>query len=201
MDDFLLPDGRQVTIRPIREDDHDRLRDHHARLSPESRYRRFLASKPELTEADARYLVQVDGHDHFALVAAAAGEPEQPLVGVARYIRIPNEPEAAEFAVVVVDDYQGQGLAGELMARLADVAVAHGINRFRATMLVDNVAIHRVAEKLAAGPVRRWTSGSVAEIELELAAAQPAAVLPFPPRPVADADGTTPAIIGACAGG
>jgi RimJ/RimL family protein N-acetyltransferase len=205
-----LTDGRWVAIRPIREDDHDRLRAHHLRLSPESRYRRFLASKPELTDADARYLVEVDGHDHLALVATAIDEPGEPIVGVARYIRIPGEPDAAEYAVVVADDHQRQGLAGELMGRLAVAAAARGISRFRATMLADNVAIRRVTEKLAAGPVRRWTTGMVSEVEIELAAAQAqgeaeaeaeaqADIVPFPAprRPVAvDA----PAIIAACAG-
>ena len=87
-----LNDGRQVAIRPIGPDDHERLRASHARLSPESRYRRFLATKPELTSADARYLVEIDGSDHFALVATLPDEPDEPIVAVARYIRLPDDP-------------------------------------------------------------------------------------------------------------
>jgi hypothetical protein len=56
--------------------------------------------------------------------------------------------------------------------------------RFEATMLADNVAIHRVAAKLAAGPLARRQLGSVAEMEIELAV---------------PSDGP-PAIIAACAG-
>ena len=75
MDVHALTDGRQVGIRPIRADDAVRLREAHTRLSPETRYRRFLAAKPQLSAADSRYLVEVDGSDHFALVATAmAGE-------------------------------------------------------------------------------------------------------------------------------
>jgi RimJ/RimL family protein N-acetyltransferase len=200
VDLYTLRDSRQVAIRPIGPDDHERLRASHARLSPESRYRRFLATKPELSTADTRYLVEVDGADHFALVATLPDEPDDPIVAVARYIRLPTDPDAAEFAIVVGDDFQRQGLAGELMARLAHAAVIHGITRFRATMLADNLAIHRVTEQLAAGPVKRHTVGSVSEVEIELAAAHETAALPVAPGPAAAVDGTAPAIIAACAG-
>jgi RimJ/RimL family protein N-acetyltransferase len=194
-----LNDGRQVAIRPIGPDDHERLRASHARLSPESRYRRFLATKPELTSADARYLVEIDGSDHLALVATLPDEPGEPIVAVARYIRLPDDPGAAEYAVVVGDDYQRQGLASELMARLAHAAAARGVKRFRATMLADNLAIHRVTSKLAAGPLKRRQLGSLSELEIELAVARDwAGVAPASPQP---ANGhPARAIIAACAG-
>jgi hypothetical protein len=66
VDLHLLHDGRKVQIRPIRADDAEWLRASHARLSPESRYRRFLGAKPALSEADARYLVEIDGADNVA---------------------------------------------------------------------------------------------------------------------------------------
>lgn len=179
----VLPDGRTVAIRPIRPDDGDRLRASHARLSPESRYRRFLAAKPELSSSDARYLVDVDGSDHVAFVATRPDEAGEPIVGVARYIRFESDPGAAEFAVVVSDDYQRQGLGLELMRRLAGAAVANGVDRFRATMLADNVAIQRLSDALAAGPVRRRFEGSLIEVEFELPGARRAAdVIPFPTR-------------------
>jgi RimJ/RimL family protein N-acetyltransferase len=198
MECHTLNDGRKVAIRPIGPDDHERLRASHARLSPESRYRRFLATKPELTSADARYLVEIDGSDHLALVATLPDEPDEPIVAVARYIRLPDDPAAAEFAIVVGDDYQRQGLAGELMKRLADAAVARGVKRFRATMLADNIAIQRVTAKLAARPLERRQRGSLSEVEIELTpnddAATPSAARRPGPRDPA------PAIIAACAG-
>jgi RimJ/RimL family protein N-acetyltransferase len=198
VDRYELSDGTQVGIRSIGPDDHDRLRAHHARLSPETRYRRFLASKPELTKADTHYLVDVDGTDHFALVATLPEEPGEPIIAVARAIRIPTLPHVAEFAIVVADDYQRQGLAGELMRRLAREAVARGITRFQATMLADNLAIRRLTESLASGPARRWTEGTVAEMEIDLAAAQDADVVPFPlVAAVSEDDGEPPAMIAA----
>jgi RimJ/RimL family protein N-acetyltransferase len=195
VDFYTLNDGREVAIRPIAADDQQRLRASHARLSPESRYRRFLAAKPELSTADARYLVEIDGSDHLALVATVPDEPDEPIVAVARYIRLPDDPTAAEYAVVVGDDYQRQGLASELMTRLAQAATAHGITRFQATMLADNVAIRRVTAKLAAGPLKFRERGSLSEVEIELAMAGDPAISPpgTNRRPAR-------AIIAACAG-
>jgi RimJ/RimL family protein N-acetyltransferase len=193
-----LNDGRKVAIRPIGPDDHERLRASHARLSPESRYRRFLATKPELTSADARYLVEIDGSDHLALVATLPDEPDEPIVAVARYIRLPDDPAAAEFAIVVGDDYQRQGLAGELMTRLARAAVARGVKRFRATMLADNIAIQRVTANLAAGPLKRRQHGSLSEVEIELTPSDAATSTPSARR--TGSAGPAPAIIAACAG-
>jgi RimJ/RimL family protein N-acetyltransferase len=201
VDDHTLNDGRTVAIRPIGPDDHERLRASHARLSPESRYRRFLATKPELTSADARYLVEIDGCDHLALVATLPHEHDEPIVAVARYIRLPDDPATAEFAIVVGDDYQRQGLADELMKRLAHAAVARGVTRFQATMLTDNIAIQRVTANLAAGPLNRRQLGSLSEVEIELVVGGDAAAAALPSRGRrTGSEGPAPAIIAACAG-
>ncbi len=158
-----------VEIRPIRADDGVRLRASHARLSPESRYRRFLAAKPTLTEADARYLVEVDGRDHVALVATAAVDGvDGEIVAVARFVRLPAEPDTAELAIVVADAYQRRGLATELLRDLAAVATEREITRFRATMLADNIAIQRMLERLAVGEVSCRRRGSVTEMQITL---------------------------------
>ena len=165
-----------ISIREIRADDHDRLRDHHDRLSPESRYRRFLAAKPRLTSADARYLVEIDGRDHFALVATlpAGGDADERIVAVARFVRFPDNRDVAELAIVVNDDFQGQGMGSELVQRLAAAAVERGVRRFRATMLSDNLAIHRLLEGLADGPVERRRLGGLSEMEFSLPGADDA---------------------------
>ncbi len=205
MGTHVLHDGRRVTIREIRADDGERLRASHARLSPESRYRRFLAAKPELTTADARYLVEIDGSDHVALVATLppAVDPEEPIVAVARYIRTLGDPDVAEFAIVVGDAYQRQGLGRALTRCLAAAAVSRRIRRFRATMLADNVAIHQLLEALAAGPARRTRTGTISELEIDLPAGDAATVVALPRR-AAEVSGSTergaPAIIAACAG-
>jgi RimJ/RimL family protein N-acetyltransferase len=171
VDLYLLHDGTPVEIREIRSDDGERLQASHVRLSPESRYRRFLGAKPTLSESDARYLVEVDGCLHYALVATTAVDGHQgEIVAVARFIALPDTPGTAEFAIVVGDAYQRQGLASGLMDRLAAAARARGIERFRAVMLSDNVAIRRLLERLAAGSVQTHVRGAMTEIEIGLTA-------------------------------
>jgi RimJ/RimL family protein N-acetyltransferase len=164
---YALNDGTEVRIRPIRADDSGRLRASHARLSPESRYRRFLGPKPELTRADARYLAELDGCDHFALVATLDDE-EGSIVAVTRFIRIPGEPNLAEFAIVVGDAYQGQGLATEMTAQLVRAAARRGITRFRASILTDNLPARRLLVGLAEGAPRERRAGSTSELEIDL---------------------------------
>jgi RimJ/RimL family protein N-acetyltransferase len=150
MDPIRLRSGRDVWIRPITPDDAHALKLAYARLSPRSKYQRFLAPKPYLSASDTRYLTEVDGTDHYALVATPADEPNL-IIGVGRYVRLPDDPLAAEFAIVVGDDFQGEGLATELLERLATVARSAGVERFTATMLAENRPAHRLMHRLAAG--------------------------------------------------
>ena len=165
---YLLNDGGAVEIRPIRHDDSERLQEAHSRLSPESRYRRFLGAKPILSASDVEYLVDIDGSDHFALVATVPGGGEESIVAVARFVRLADDRAAAEFAIVVGDPYQRQGLASELLARLAASARERRIERFRGTILSDNIAIHRLIERFAGDEITVLRRGSLTEVEFPL---------------------------------
>ena len=89
-----LNDGTQVRIRPIRPDDKSLLETALGQLSDETVQRRFLAPKPRFTGTDLRYLTEVDGRDHYALVGVLADRPDV-LVGVGRWIRDPGRPDRA----------------------------------------------------------------------------------------------------------
>src|SRR3954465_14766129 len=85
-----LTDGTEVALREIRADDKALLAAGHARLSEASRLKRFLGPKPKLTASDLRYLTEVDGVNHYAVVALVGGH----IVGVARWVRLPRGPAA-----------------------------------------------------------------------------------------------------------
>jgi acetyltransferase len=175
-----LADGTRVRIRPIRPGDKALLADGLARLSPESARRRFLAAKPRFSAAELRYLTEVDGHDHVALVAVLASDPGC-LVAVARSVRLREQPDTAEMAVVVGDPWQGLGLGAAVSEALADAVLHTGVRRIAATMLGDNVAARRLLRRIAgrlegdggdAVPVLRdgGVRGGVREVTVELAA-------------------------------
>lgn len=148
-----LSDGTELLVRHIRPDDKRLLVDGLARLSPESTYRRFLSPKQRFSSGELRYLTEIDGSDHVALVALFPDDPDH-LAAVARFVRLADDPEAAEAAIVVGDDVQGRGLGKLLAHRLADEARERGIRRFEATILGDNRPAHRlmaaIAERLTA---------------------------------------------------
>jgi RimJ/RimL family protein N-acetyltransferase len=164
-----LPDGTQILIRPIEATDKLRLSVALSRLSRETIRARFLAAKPRLTSAELRYLTEVDGHDHIALVATLASDPES-IVAVARCVRFSDAPDTAEFAIVVGDPLQGRGLGSLLARELAAAARSAGIRRFSATMAGENVAVRRLIAHFTRTLEHEHVSHGVREVVVELAA-------------------------------
>jgi GNAT superfamily N-acetyltransferase len=138
-DPAVLRDGSAVLIREVQAGDAPLLADGFARLSFESRQLRFLTGKPNLTTAELRYFTEIDHHDHEALGALDPADGRG--LGVARYIRDAEDPERAEVAVTVVDDWQRRGLGTELLGRLADRARQEGVRHFTALVASDNSAV------------------------------------------------------------
>ena len=132
-----LRDGARVRLRPIAAEDKALLAASFERLSEQSRYRRFLTAKSKLSAAELAYLVDdVDHSDHEAITAL---DPESgAMLGIARYVRSKEDPEAAEVAVTVADDWQGRGLGRALLDRLTYRARREGIRRFSALVLGEN---------------------------------------------------------------
>lgn len=164
-----LPDGTRAVLRPIRAQDKEALRDAFGRLSPESVRTRFLTTKSHLTQADLVYLTEVDDRDHVAVVAVLAERPSM-IVGVGRFVRLAEDPAAAEAAIAVGDPWQGMGLGRHLGLVLADLARARGIRRFTATLLAENVAAHRIFAAISAR-LRTEVHGGVEELVVELGVA------------------------------
>lgn len=143
-----LGNGLRLCLRPIQASDRELLVEGLAALSPRSARLRFLAAKPRLSARELDYLTAVDGRDHIALVAVTPAPPPL-LYGVARCVRLPDQPRAAEVAVVVRDDAQGLGLGAALLRALRNAAVAVGIERFVATVFGDNLAVQRLLARVA----------------------------------------------------
>ena len=162
-----LTGGLEVVVRPIRPSDKELLATGLARLSELSIHRRFLGPKPRLSKRELRYLTEVDGVNHHAVVAAAPAWDDA-IVASARWVRLAEDPLAAEAAIVVADPLQGQGLGRFLARELADAARARGIRRIHASMLSENppaMALMRViAERLSDGGHDHGVHEVVAEL-------------------------------------
>jgi GNAT superfamily N-acetyltransferase len=131
-----------IHIRPLTSDDRERLADAFARLSDETRRRRFLSAATRLSERDLDALTGMDHHGHEALAAVAPRTGA--IVGVARYIRLPRQPGAAEVAIAVDDAWQRRGIGRRLLTKLVDHARGEGVSHLTAYVGADN------------GPVRSW---------------------------------------------
>ncbi|MGZ4590646.1 MAG: N-acetyltransferase family protein [Actinomycetes bacterium] len=143
----VLRDGSAVQIRQVRGTDAPLLADGFNRLSAESRRLRFLTPKTQLSQEELRYFTDVDHHDHEAIVALGR---DGRGAGVARFVRDAEDPQAAEIAVTIVDDWQGRGLGTELLATLTERAHQEGIHRFTAIVAVDNLAMTALLRRLRA---------------------------------------------------
>jgi RimJ/RimL family protein N-acetyltransferase len=173
-DRLELRDGRRLRIRPIEREDRDRFRRLLARMAPESRYRRYFSPKPELSERELSYLVDVDHVHHVAL--AAVDETDGSLVAAARYVEPADQPGVAEIAIEVADDLHGHGIGTALAVRTLERARANGITRVVATTLRENAAARALLRHLNFRP--RASRGSEIELELELTQAPQSSPVP-----------------------
>jgi acetate---CoA ligase (ADP-forming) len=165
--DVVLNDGTTLRLRtPVQGDAID-IQALYESLSPESRYLRFHGWGR--TDAVAREYAEADGVDRLALIARQGGR----VVAAAAYDRL-REPEAAEVAFTVADDFHGRGVASRMLEQLADIAGARGIRRFEAEVMADNVAMLRVFER-AGFELRR--SGGFDEVVVSFDVAPLEAVL------------------------
>jgi GNAT superfamily N-acetyltransferase len=160
-----LRDGAQVLVRQGTSADRELLVRSFERLTPESRYRRFLAPMPELSEQMLRTLTEIDHHDEEAIVAVDAETAEG--LGVARYVRSKVRRDLAEVAVTVIDDWQGRGLGTLLLRVLSARAREEGISSFAALILATNEhSIQLLGQLDAVRVVHR--DGGMVEVEVAI---------------------------------
>jgi RimJ/RimL family protein N-acetyltransferase len=163
-DPLVLADGRRLQIRPIERQDRDRLRRLFMRLTPESRYRRYLSPKPTLSERELDHLLDIDHVHHEAL--AAVDETNGSFVAAARYVQLPDQPDVADVAIEVADDLHRQGIGTALAIRTLERARANGFTRVSAITLHDNRPARALLRRLHFSP--RSSRGYEAQFELQL---------------------------------
>jgi succinyl-CoA synthetase alpha subunit/RimJ/RimL family protein N-acetyltransferase len=137
--DVLLADGRAAHLRPIVADDAEALVDFYDhRVSSESKYMRFFAPYPTLSQRDVERFTHVDYVERVAFVVTLAGD----IIAVGRYDRV--DEEQAEVAFLVADAHQGRGLGQLLLEHLAQAGRERGLQRFVAEVLPENVRMIQI---------------------------------------------------------
>lgn len=134
-----------IRIRPIRSGEVDRHAAFIRSLSAETRRRRFLGAVRDLPIPVVQRLTDVDGVERMTLVAQECGRDDASWAGVALYVA---DGDRCEFAVVVHDDWQGQGVGRQLLSALLAHAAAAGWTEIEGEVLRDNVPMLKLAASL-----------------------------------------------------
>ncbi|MER6577131.1 GNAT family N-acetyltransferase [Nonomuraea sp. NPDC001023] len=157
-----LADNTEVDVRPLTPAFREAVRDLHDRCTPASRRFRYFTAMPSLPPRMFDRLCDRDRGE--SVVACHDGQ----VIALAS-LMYRADPGAAELAFLVEDGWQGRGLGAALARILIDAARNHGFAEIRATMLSDNMRMHRLMARLGAA-VGPTDDPGVIEARLSVAA-------------------------------
>ncbi len=163
-----LEDGTPILIRPLQPEDKDDILSGFERISPHSRYLRYSSAGAKLTADDLDTLTCDDETRCLALGAADLSKPGMHGMGVARYVRCDDEPNCAEIAMVVVDEYQGRGLGSLLLDLLIAIARKNGFDALCGYVLPENRTMVRMLRRVNA--TLKHLPGGIIRMDIPLVA-------------------------------
>ena len=165
---WQLPDGTDVSVRPIRPEDAEIEQNFILNLSPESKYFRFMQSMEKLTPLMLARFTQIDYDREMALIAVTNEHtPNAHILGVVRYVSNPDK-QSCEFALTVADDWQKRGIGRQLMQRLMTVARDRGIEIMEGEVLSNNSKMLRLCERLGFRAVRNADEPDIVTVRRHL---------------------------------
>jgi acetyltransferase len=149
---WTMPDGTQVTIRPIRPEDEPLMAKFHETLSERSVYFRYFHAM-RLTQRIAHERLTrmcfIDYEREMALVVLRKKQEseEREILAVGRLITVHGTREG-EFAILVSDNWHHRGLGNELLKRLVEIGRKEKLTRIFGDILPENRDMLRVCDKL-----------------------------------------------------
>lgn len=167
MTHWQLPGGNDVIIRPIRPEDAELTQDFVSSLSEEAKYFRFMDAVKALSPTLLASLTQIDYTREMALLALTEIDGREVELGVARYAMTPDG-ESCEFALVVSDAWQKQGIGHKLMGVLMDVARSKGVQTMEGEVLKTNHPMLKLVQALGFHSVPHPEDDSVRRVTREL---------------------------------
>lgn len=154
--DVVLRDGTTAHLRPITPADAQALQEMHKHQSEASVYLRYFTYKSALTPKELERFTNVDHHDRVAFTVHRGAK----IIGVGRYDRL-DDPQDAEVAFNVSDEYQGTGIGSILLEHLAAAARENDISRFTAEVLPENRKMLTVFSEAGYAVARHFEDGVV----------------------------------------
>jgi acetyltransferase len=143
---FTLKDGSRVLLRPIRPEDEPMEAEMFTKFSERTQQYRFFQPIKDISHELMIRFTQID-YDREIAIIGELKSPEGPkMIGVARLIADPYN-ETAEFAIVVADPWQYQGLGSKLTNFVLQLAQKRGLKKIFAEMLGENTAMIHILEK------------------------------------------------------
>jgi acetyltransferase len=144
---WRTPAGADLLIRPVGADDAAREVRFLESLSPQTRYERVFSHRGLLQPGELRQLVRFDIRREIALLAAVGEKPHEEIVAVAR-LKKGADGGPCEFALVVGDAWQRQGVGERLLRRLLAVARLAGIGRVSGVTMATNASMKALCRKV-----------------------------------------------------
>jgi acetyltransferase len=147
-----MRNGTPLTLRPIRPEDEPLMVRFHQTLSQQSVYQRYFHVLDLSRRVEHERLIRRCFNDYDREIALVAEQRDDAngateIVGIGRLVRIPGSDEA-EFAILISDAVQGQGLGTELLRQLVEIGRAEGVHRITADILPDNRGMQHIAKAL-----------------------------------------------------
>jgi acetyltransferase len=143
--------GLPLLVRPIRPEDEPLMVRFHGTLSEEAVYLRYLDHlllDQRIAHQRLARLCFIDYSREMALVAERGSEDIEPaIVAVARLVHTGTAGQA-EFALLVADAHQGQGLGTELLGRLVQIGRTEGLRQIVGEISARNRPMQAICTRL-----------------------------------------------------
>lgn len=146
-DSLLVKNGVEVRIRPIRPSDSELEWEFVHHLSPQSKHFRFMAPLPDLTPDMVRHFTVIDFSRDMALVAIIHRPEKDEEIAVGRFFKYPDWP-GCEFALAVLDPWQGCGIGHRIMQMLIQDATRKGYRVMEGRIMRTNTKMIQLVERL-----------------------------------------------------
>jgi acetyltransferase len=143
---FTLKNGQEIKIRPVLPEDEPLEEEMFANLSRQTQYYRFFGYLGDVTHDMLVRYTQIDYDREIALVGLADEADGRAMTGVVRLVADAKNEEA-EFAIVVADKWQGQGLGNHFTDLIMAIAKERGIRKITATVLQANTTMLHMFRK------------------------------------------------------